>query len=212
MLNDDEGRTTKDEKNQARGQLESPFIQSPIHPITQSPSLPVSVSPCPPVLVLGLGNPILGDDGVGWRVAEQCADRIKTHPQLATMLSCIEIGSHSGGGLSLAERLAGYDRVILIDAINTGTMPPGSVTCFPLEALTTLGSVHTSSAHDTSLVTALELTGRLGARVPEAVIVVAVQAQNLYEFSEELSPAVGIAVPHAVEQVLDQIASWTQVP
>jgi hydrogenase maturation protease len=160
--------------------------------------------------VLGLGNPILGDDGVGWRVAEQCAERIKTHPRLATVASSIEFDSHSGGGLSLVERLVGYDRVILIDAISAGTRPPGSVACFRLEELTNPGSVHTSSAHDTSLATALELARRLGARVPETVVVVAVKAQNLYEFSEELSPAVETAVPEAVERVLDQLATWAQ--
>lgn len=59
---------------------------------------------------------------------------------------------------------------------------------------------------------ALELTRRLGARVPETVIVVAVKAQNLFEFSEELSPEVGTAVPEAVERVLDQLAVWSQAP
>ncbi len=194
----DEGRTTKDE-----GQGITNIV---------SPGLQVSLSPCPRVLVLGLGNPILGDDGVGWRVAEQCAERIKMHPQLASVATTIEFDSHSGGGLSLGERLVGYDRVILIDAISAGNQPPGSIMCFPLEALTNPGSVHTSSAHDTSLVTALELARRLGARVPETAIVVAVQAENLYEFSEELSPAVQTAVPEAVERVLDQLAAWTQMP
>ncbi len=173
---------------------------------------PVAVSPGHRVLVLGLGNPILGDDGVGWRVAEQCAERVKTHPPLATAAFWIEVDSHSGGGLSLVERLVGYDRAILIDAISAGSEPPGSITCFPLEAMTNRGAVHTSSAHDTSLVTALELARCLGARVPETVIVVAVQAQNLYELSEELSPTVETAVPEAVERVLDQLAAWAQMP
>jgi hydrogenase maturation protease len=174
-----------------------------------SAPLPVN-SPAPGVstLVLGLGNPILGDDGVGWQVVEECAERITTHPQLATVVPCIEFDSHSGGGLSLAERLVGYNRVILIDAMSGGVELPGNVACFRLEELTNPGSVHTSSAHDTSLVTALELTRRLGVPVPENVIVVAVQAENLYEFSEELSPAVQTAVPEAVERVLEQLATW----
>lgn len=195
---------------ETRGQGESSFTQSPNHPIRQSPSLPVSVSPGRRVLVLGLGNPILGDDGVGWRVVEQCALRIRTHPELATVASSIEFDSHSGGGLSLGERLIGYDRVILIDAMTSGTQPPGSVACLRLEDLANPGSVHTRSAHDTSLVTALELARRLGVRVPETAIVVAVKAENLYEFSEELSPAVQTAVPEAAEQVLDLLATWAQ--
>ncbi len=161
------------------------------------------------MLVLGLGNPILGDDGVGWRVAERCAERIKTDPRLSTLASRVEVDCHAGGGLSLAERLIGYDQVILIDAICTGTQPPGSITCFPLQALTNPGSVHTSSAHDTSLLTAMELSRRLGTYVPERVTVVAIEAQNLYEFSEELSPAVETAVAQAAERVQEQLVAWT---
>lgn len=196
----------KGTRGQGEKEERGPNLQSLIS------NLRAPLSPGRRVLVLGLGNPILGDDGVGWRVAEQCAERIKTHPQLAAVASCIEFDSHSGGGLSLAERLIGHDRVILIDAITGGTEPVGSVACFRLEELTSPGSVHTSSAHDTSLVTALELTRRLGARVPETIIVVAVTAQNLYEFSDELSPAVGTAVPLAVERVLAQLATFAQVP
>lgn len=192
------------------GQGEGSIGRSANHLITQSPSLQVSRSPCPRVLVLGLGNPILGDDGVGWQVAEQCAVRIQTDPQLSTGAAGVEIDCHAGGGLSLVERLIGYDRVILIDAICTATQPPGSITCFPLEALANPGSVHTSSAHDTSLLTALELSRRLGARVPERVMVVAIEAQNLYEFSEELSPAVRSSVAPAVERVQEQLIAWTQ--
>ncbi len=161
-------------------------------------------------LVLGLGNPILGDDGVGWRVAEQCAEYVMTHPPREPSSCSVEFDSHGGGGLGLAERLIGYDRAILIDAIHTGTQPPGIVTSFPLDALPSPGSVHTSSAHDTSLLTALELARRLGARVPEQVIIVAIAAQNIYEFSEELSPAVEKAVPEAVGRVQAQLANWTR--
>ncbi len=195
---------------ETRGHGEGSITQSPNHLITQTPSLQVSVSPCRRTLVLGLGNPILGDDGVGWRVAERCAERIKTDPQLSALASEVEVDCHAGGGLSLVERLIGYEQVILIDAICSGTQPPGGVTCFPLKTLTNPGSVHTSSPHDTSLLTALELGRRLGAGVPERVIVVAVEAQNLYEFSEELSSAVQAAVAPAAERVQELLVAWTE--
>ena len=63
-------------------------------------------------LVIGLGNPILGDDGVGWRVAERVQQQIRD--------PSIEVDFHAGGGLSLMERLGGHGGAVLIDGINLG--------------------------------------------------------------------------------------------
>jgi hydrogenase maturation protease len=165
-------------------------------------------------LVVGLGNPILGDDGVGWRVAEE-VQRLIADGRFAWQMangdapsaighqpSAIEVDCFALGGLSLMERMLGYQRVILIDAITTGKQPVGSVSRFPLDALPDLAAGHSSSAHDTSLKTALRLGHSMGAQLPEDVTVVAIEAQSLYDFSEELTPPVAAAVPLAVEAVM----------
>ena len=64
-------------------------------------------------LILGLGNPILGDDGVGWKVA----DAVQT--RLGTLKVPVEVDFASLGGLSLMERMLGYERVILIDTVKS---------------------------------------------------------------------------------------------
>ncbi len=153
-------------------------------------------------LVIGLGNPILGDDGVGWRVAEEIAKVTAGRPQ-------VEIDYVSLGGLSLMERLTGYERVILIDAIFTGKNPLGSVTTFALDSLPDLTAGHSASAHDTSLRTALNVGRSMNLPLPEddQVLVVAIEAQNVYDFSQELSPAVSAAVPLAVEATLELLRS-----
>ncbi len=156
---------------------------------------PSSVLRRPSSIVLGLGNPLLGDDGVGWRVAEKCAERIAGMPN-------VEVDCFARGGLSLMERLIGYDRAILIDAINTGGKPTGTVACLRLEELQNPNAGHLASAHDATLQTALEMGRALGAQLPRAVMVVAVEAENVYDFSEELSPLVAAAVPRAVELVM----------
>ena len=148
-------------------------------------------------LVIGLGNPILGDDSVGWRVAEQVADRVQD--------SAVEVDCLALGGLRLMERMIGYDRVILIDAIVTGVSEPGHVSRFPLEALPNDWSGHSASSHDVTLRAALEVGRAMGARLPEQVVVVAVEAGGSLDFAEDLSPAVAAAVPRAVEQVLAAI-------
>ncbi len=153
-------------------------------------------------LVLGLGNPLLGDDGVGWRIAEECARRMGRAAAPSSQISPFEVDCIARGGLSLMERLIGYDRVILIDAMDTGTRPEGTVECFRLEELQNPNAGHLASAHDATLQTALGMGRVLGASLPETVMVVAVEARNVYDFSEELSPAVAAAVPRAVEIVI----------
>ena len=146
-------------------------------------------------LILGLGNPLLGDDGVGWRVADQLRTRVAD--------SGAEVDCLAGGGLSLMERLAGYDRAVIVDALATGQAAVGTVGCFDLEQLPDPVAGHLSSAHETSLKTALRLGASLGISLPAEVKVVAIEAQQVYDFSEALSPAVAAAVPVAVQRIVD---------
>ncbi len=151
------------------------------------------------ILILGLGNPILGDDGVGWHVAEIL--RLKYEK----MTSRPEIDFISTGGLSLMERMLGYQQVVLIDTLETGKNPVGKVTVFPLNALDDPMAGHSTAAHDTSLMTALQTAQAMGAEIPSRVDVVAIEAMHVYDFSEELSPPVAAAIPDAVEQVMNLV-------
>ncbi len=151
-------------------------------------------------LVIGLGNPILGDDGVGWRVAEEIARKTANQPDVE--VDCVALG-----GLSLMERLTGYERVILVDSIFTGKKPVGTVSQFQLTELPDLSSGHTTAVHDTSLRNALNVGRSMDIPLPrdEDVLIVAIEAENVYDFSETLSPPVEAAVPQAVEAVLQLI-------
>jgi hydrogenase maturation protease len=159
-------------------------------------------------LIIGLGNPILGDDGVGWKVAQEIARQLPTlapdaSAGVTNYQSPIEVDCVALGGLSLMERMVGYQRAILVDSMETGQSPEGSVRVFPLEALTNPSASHSTAAHDTSLLTALEVGRKMKMQVPDSVTVVAIEAKNVYDFSEELSPAVAEAVPVACEAVLE---------
>jgi hydrogenase maturation protease len=154
-------------------------------------------------LVVGLGNPILGDDGVGWRVAEALAARLDAAE--------VEVRCLSLGGLALMEHLAGYRRALVIDAVVAGA-EPGSVNLLSAAELnstelnsTELNSTeiadrashHTASVHDMSLSAALELGARLGIDLPGEIAVVGIEAAPDFEFGETLSPAVERAIPEA---------------
>lgn len=153
-------------------------------------------------LIIGLGNPILGDDGVGWVVAQNLRDKYCSDANL-------EFEFLSLGGLSLMERLTGYQKVILIDALSSGKHPKGRVVSFPLSQIPDLTAGHTASAHDTSLRNALNLGRSMDIDLPkdEDIIIVAIEAENVYDFSEELSPQVAAAIPAAVNLVIDLISN-----
>lgn len=149
-------------------------------------------------IVIGLGNPILGDDGVGWRVLEE----VKRRLTLLGEENNVDLDFLSLGGISLMEHLIGYERVILVDAILTdGEI--GWITLARLDEIPNYSAFHTTSVHDTSLRTAIELGKRLGAQLPDDVTIVGISIKRAYDFSEELSPPVENAIPKAVEFVLD---------
>jgi hydrogenase maturation protease len=151
------------------------------------------------ILLIGLGNPILGDDGVGWVIAREAEERIRAEG------GDLEVDFLSLGGLSLMERLIGWKRVILVDSLTTGKQPQGEVVNFTLEDLVDLTSGHTAAAHDTSLKTALATGRQLGADLPDDgdIHVVAVESQHVYDIQEGLTPTIAAAVPTAVQKVLD---------
>ena len=109
-------------------------------------------------LILGLGNPILSDDSVGCRVAMALKDRLK-EPD-------VDILEASIAGLDFLDLLAGYDRVIIIDAIQTDKGVPGQI--YRLEPEIFADTRHAGSPHDVNLATALELGKRLGLPLPRA--------------------------------------------
>jgi hydrogenase maturation protease len=146
-------------------------------------------------LVVGLGNPILGDDGVGWVVAEEVEKHIP--PKLTVDVDCLSLG-----GISLMERLIGYERAILIDAI-LSNQEEGSIIVSKLDDLPNYSAFHLTSAHDMSLQNAMEMGRQLGADLPKDVTVVGVSASHVYDFSEELSLPVQNAVPKLVKIVVE---------
>ena len=147
-------------------------------------------------ILIGLGNPILGDDGVGWKVVEYIQ-------QYCSLPTSVEIDCLALGGISLMERMIGYDRAILVDAIVTRQKPIGTVLQLEIDDLPDQAGGHLTSAHDTSLQIALQVGRSMGVKLPEQISFVLVESQNVYEFSEELTLPVKSAVPEAAKIVMN---------
>jgi hydrogenase maturation protease len=149
-------------------------------------------------LVLGLGNPILTDDGVGIHAVRAAAARAQCDG--------VTFAEASVGGLRLLDILTGYERAILVDAIQTPGGRPGEITLLHPNDLR--ASRHSGSTHDLSLPGALALGRQLGLALPndQAIAIVAVEAEDVLTFGESCTSAVAAAIPSAVERVL----AWVQ--
>ena len=147
-------------------------------------------------IVLGVGNPILCDDGVGIHVARQIKEKI-SDPNVI-------VDEAITGGMNLLDLILGYDKAILIDAVNIKDADVGEVKRFPLSSLST---THSNNPHDVSLMEALELAEKLGeTRIPKEIIVIGIVLKEIpYVFGEKLSPEIARAVPKAVKMALSEI-------
>ena len=148
-------------------------------------------------LVLGLGNPILTDDGIGIHVVREMATR-----PLPNNVTCAEA---SLGGLRLLEIIAGYERLILVDAIQTADGRPGDI--YRLSGNDLRASLHAGSTHDLSFSGALRLGRSMGMALPdnENIIILAIEVVDVLTFGEECTPEVVAAIPRAVEAVLAEL-------
>jgi hydrogenase maturation protease len=146
-------------------------------------------------LVLGLGNPILSDDGVGIKVVHEVANQLNS-PQ-------VTVAATSAAGLSLLDSIVGYDKVIIIDAIQTEKGQAGQIYRMGTEDFSL--TKHLSSPHQINLATALELGKMLNLAMPQEITVFAVEAKDITSFSEKCTPKVEQAIPEVVKMVLEEL-------
>jgi hydrogenase maturation protease len=146
-------------------------------------------------LVLGLGNSILSDDGVGIKVAHEVVNQFNS-PQ-------VTISETSEAGLRLLDSIVGYDQVIIIDAIQTKEGKAGQIYRMKPEDFSF--AKHLSSPHQINLVTALELGKTLNLVMPQEITIFAVEAKDITNFGEECTPEVERAIPEAVKMVLEEL-------
>jgi hydrogenase maturation protease len=147
-------------------------------------------------LVLGMGNPILSDDGVGLYVAERL--------QAGPMPDGVEVQLSEVAGLRLLELVKGYDKVVIVDALRSGR-EPGEIVRY--EAREFKGGHRYGSAHSIGLHTALELGRQLGIPMPEDVTVFAVEAEDIETFGEDFSPPVAAAAEKVIDLVRAEVGA-----
>lgn len=158
------------------------------------------------ILVIGLGNPILGDDGIGWHIL----GAVKEAWESSHDSVFVEFEALAVGGLTLMEHMQGYSRALVLDALVAEDAEVGGITELPLAEACEGRNWHLRSAHDTSLAMAMEVGRRLGIQLPDVVWVIGVNIWREFEFSEMLSPRAAGAIENAKARALARLHAWME--
>jgi hydrogenase maturation protease len=146
-------------------------------------------------LILGLGNDILTDDGIGPRLVSDLA-QMNNNSNLKYDTACC-------GGLEIMEYIKGFKKVIFIDAIRTPKGKPGDVYYFiPSDFRETL---HLSNLHDISFLTALKLANTLNLGLTDDLHIIAVEIIEDMEFGDEFTTPLKEKYPMILQEVFDFI-------
>jgi hydrogenase maturation protease len=143
-------------------------------------------------LILGLGNPILTDDAVGIRIAQE----------LKQELSDLDVVGTSEAGIALLDYMVGYDRLVIIDSIMTEKGKPGELYKLELEDLKP--AMNLSSSHGVDIATAFKIGGILGYKMPEHVIIYAIGIRDNTTFGERCTGEVEERMPFIVRQIAEE--------
>lgn len=153
------------------------------------------------ILILGIGNLLMADDGVGVRIAQGLSSRYR-------FPSGVKVLDGGTLGLDLLPRLEGIERLLVVDAVETGDKPGTMVRLtgedIPL-ALETKVSPHQMGLKDLLTVAALQ------GNVPSEMVLWGVQPASI-ELDMVLSPDVAEKMPLLEEKVLEELRVWNIRP
>lgn len=145
------------------------------------------------ILILGIGNILMKDDGVGVRVAEKMMEMHLPHD--------VEVMDGGVQGLNLLYYIEGRKKVIVIDTVSTGE-PPGTIYRFNENALVQKKELLRSS-HDIDFVDVIKTSEFMGTK-PDEVLFIGIEPENIDE-GMELSPKIEARIPKIIELVRKEI-------
>jgi hydrogenase maturation protease len=147
------------------------------------------------VLILGIGNVILKDEGIGVHVV-RALEEIELHPEV----ELIDGGTATMDLLSLIHKA---ERIIIVDALKAGGAPGTLYRCLPEELED--NSERPISLHQVGLLDVLGMARQLGGS--PAVVIIGVEPKEI-SWGLELTEELRAAVPKIVEAVYSELRGW----
>ncbi len=146
-------------------------------------------------LVLGLGNDLLADDGVGVIAARRLESTLDDH---------VDVLTSAAHGLSLLDLFLGYSRAVVIDAIRTRRHPPGTVIEMAMDEMR---PVSAPSPHYAGLPELVRLAEKLDLDFPADIRILAVEARDLHSIGARMTAEVEACIPELCNRVRRMVAS-----
>ncbi len=150
------------------------------------------------ILLLGLGNTLLGDDGVGVHIVNRLQSRLLEHEEI----ECVDGGTL---GLSLLTQMDLDRPFIAVDAAQIG-LPAGAVRVFEGEQMDMQLSGRKSTSHEVALADLMDAALLTGIR-PDKRALVAIQPRET-GWGDAPTPAVAAAIETAESEILALIDRW----
>ena len=151
-------------------------------------------------LILGIGNDILTDDAIGPKLVQEL-QKAMDHTQVTFLTAAV-------GGLEILELIRGYESVIIIDAIKTKDGVPGTI--YKLTPAHFKETLHLSSFHDVSFLTALDLAEKMKIPMPYQIDIIAIEIVEDLTFSNEFSPSIAENYKQIYKEVLELVQKLIQ--
>ncbi len=148
------------------------------------------------VLVLGLGNEIMGDDAAGILAARELRNRWG---------EAIDVMETSNAGFSLLDPLEGYKFVLIIDTIVTGTCVPGTIRELSLEDFTQTSAF---SPHVIGLHEVVRIARELGISFPSTIRILTMEVSDPFVIREGLSAPIASRLQELVRTAEEMLLSW----
>jgi hydrogenase maturation protease len=146
---------------------------------------------CDKVLLLGLGNDILTDDAIGLKVVRRLRESLAADDR-------IDVRETMEMGLALLDFIVGYRAVVIVDSIQTGQAPAGTV--HELDAAS-LKQITGRTPHFLGVGETLALGRQLGLPVPGCVKIIAVEVEDPFTLGMQMTPTLQNALPGVMERV-----------
>lgn len=146
------------------------------------------------IVIIGVGNLLLGDEGIGIHVVEELSKR--------NLPANVEVIDGGTGGVALLSLMEGAGKVIIVDAVLGGNSP-GKIYVLDAERLMK-GVVKFISLHEMDLLSTLMIGRELG-KLPPELILVGVEPKNYEEYNMDLSPEVKAVIPKVIEVIIGLI-------
>jgi len=147
----------------------------------------------PPIVILGVGNLLLSDEGVGVHVAHKLMEM-----DLPAGVEVIEGGTD---GFRLMNVVTEAERLIVVDAVKGGS-PPGSIYRFDIKDAPSSPDAYKTSVHQIGILEIVHLSELIG-QTPETTVI-GVEPKSL-EMGMALSPQVQEKIPKIIELILEEV-------